>query len=161
MRGQGRAVAVAIATVLIGCGGEGAGSGGQGQTVPETSDQEQIVQTVEDLNVALADGDGATACALVVPRIRDALIEEAPPFDSPPTTCEEAVPRLNEAADANPELARAFKFARVENVVIRGNEAQAEVISADFSAPQRATLEKAGNRWLVVEIPGYGDLSAF
>jgi hypothetical protein len=147
-------------TLIIGCGDDKP-SGPETTSRPAAkapSDEEIIKATVIKLNTALADGDGKTACSLLAPEVADAMKIAAPTFDAPPESCEEAVPRLNEADDADPELARAIKFADVKNIQVRGDEAVADVTSADLEEPQRATLTKESGEWLVVEIPGYGDI---
>lgn len=151
-------IALTLAVVVAGCGNDDSDSNKPRPEARPLSDEQVIKDTVVKLNTALADGDGETACALLDPEIAEAMILAAPPFDSPPKTCEEAVPRLNEADDADPELTEAIKFADVRNIQIRGVEAVADVVSADLPTPQKATLTKASGSWLVVEIPGYGDI---
>ena len=159
--------AILVCAVLVGCGG--------GEEEP-ASDEEQVTEVVETFVVAMADGDGGTACPLLVPEVREEMtsfVGFAPwerGDDGEPVDCEDAFPEMRSLIGEIDEelgggdLLDAMKFASIEEVVVRGDEAEVTLESEDFVAgPQAVRLVRAepaggsGAAWLIEELPGIGD----
>ncbi|MGI9111111.1 MAG: hypothetical protein ACR2GT_02740 [Gaiellaceae bacterium] len=119
------------ALFLAGCGGDG--------------DAEEDVQSaVERYFVALSERDFATACELVTPSFRDALVAYA----------ERAYPELG--SDECVAIARRAARAGGERLVAAQNQVRVREVEVDGSAAtarlgpgQVATLERIEGDWLI------------
>jgi hypothetical protein len=124
----------------------------------------------------MAEGDGETACPLLEPAVREEMTDFVglAPWergeDGEPVECPDAFPEMKSLIGVIDEelgggdLLDAMKFASVEEVVVRGDEAEVTLESEDFvSGPQVARLVRAEGRvgsgaaWLIEELPGIGD----
>ena len=112
-------VAVMAGGVVAGCGGTGGGE----------NDVAKVKQTMTRELSALADGDGATVCALATPSGRAKLQNEVPGLSCPQIVTV-AAQRLPSA------IKQGLRNARVNKVTIHGDTATVQ--DADITSTQGA-----------------------
>ncbi len=105
--------------------------------------------TIQGYLTAFADGDGASACALLTPESQQQFLA-AVRTEVAATTCADA---FSEVADQAPDALRsAFRDAPVSDVVVTGNRARGVVTFAGRS--NTVTLEKRQSQWMISNAPG-------
>ncbi|MBN8869078.1 MAG: hypothetical protein J0H66_04265 [Solirubrobacterales bacterium] len=122
---------MAVASVILvgGCGGS---------DTDDVSDEDQIVAVIEQYNTAVADKDGPTACSLLTPTAQNTAAKKHGYLGSGgvkaterEATCEDGI--TNRYLGEEP-IFQKMKFAKVDSVEVRGEEAQAKVHPEGFAA---------------------------
>lgn len=103
----------------------------------ENPDDKAVRQVVTDYLAAFAAGDGAKACALMLPEVQRSLGDCA-------TTLESAHRKLT------PDQRRETEVLKVDTVTSAGDNARARLFPGD----SQVALRKAGGRWLIAGVPG-------
>ena len=118
------ALAALAALALSGCGAENA-------------DDKAVRQVVTDYLAAFAAGDGAKACALMLPEVQRSLGDCA-------ATLERAHDTLT------PDQRRETEVLKVDTVTSAGANARARLFPGD----SQIALRKADGRWQIAGVPG-------
>lgn len=138
---RGWIIAAGVVILLAAVGaGMAAALGGGGAGGGNTSPAGQIGATVETYLTAVADGDGATACAQLTPGAQSEVVEKAP---SGAKTCADAIG--SESRSISPSYRSVLLAAIVSNVQVNGGLATATV----QGAPATLSFTKVGGRWLI------------
>lgn len=143
-RAASTTLAIAACAALAGCGGDGRGGDGRG------ADERAVAEAVRGYLAAVAERDGARACAHLTRNAQLGVFEfrrvHAAP-DHPDEACAEVVretaARLDEAR---------LRDAAVEEVAVDGDRATARVAGAE------ALLRRVGGRWLIDAFGLAGDV---
>lgn len=101
---------------------------------------------------ALADGNGATACAQLTGKVKrsvaPALAEDLP--GQRLTTCEDAIKAISKQAGADDK--RRLKSVKVADVKITGKTATARVLGGQQPEQGEIHLVRSGERWLIASL---------
>jgi len=103
----------------------------------ENADDAAVRHVVTDYLKAFAAGDGAKACALMLPEVQRSL-------GNCPATLEKTVRGLSEDQQAETLLLR------VDAVTAAGDNARARLYPGDA----QVALRKVGGRWRIAGVPG-------
>lgn len=141
--GRWLALIAGTAVLVTGCGGGG------------ESDEDKIRNVVEDYNSAVADKNGSAACELLTADAKRQIadLDVNAVREGAKGRCESSVKRLDSLKGAAP-LGR-LKLAKVGDVRIRGDTAQADVRNSDPPATATAELTKSGDDWVISSAPGF------
>lgn len=140
MRCAAAPTVILAALALAGCAG---GSGGEDSSGKFEGEQKLVANTVEDLETAADDRDGAKVCRdLIAAELQQRISRSAQG-----TACSRAVDDAIEDADAT-DL-------EVRSVVVRGTSATAVVradLGDDRSEDRTMSLVKQGGRWKISDL---------
>jgi hypothetical protein len=117
------ALAALAALAVSGCG--------------ENADDKAVRTVVTDYLEAFAAGDGAKACALMLPEVRRSL-------GDCPATLKRARARLTD------DQRRETEVLQVDTVTSAGDNARVRLFPGD----SQVALRKAGGRWQIAGVPG-------
>jgi hypothetical protein len=142
-------IAVALAVVLLaGCGGDGGGD--ENPPGPQLSadrpSKDEVSPTVRGYLTALGNGDGKRACRLLDDRGKAALIAFLP-SDQESIGCRRAVRRVSR------QIIPVRRF-EIEEVVVTGRSATANVVANDPPYSSGVLLAADGDGWRISYPPG-------
>lgn len=130
--------ALSVAAVLSGCGGQGSGNTDSAKDF--TGAQQDIAETVEELQVAAREKDGKKVCAdLITAELRDQISS---------SNCGEVVKdAIRETDEVDLEVTK---------VTITGDTAVAEIneqVGEDTERKRTIDLEKTAGKWRISQLP--------
>jgi len=138
------AAALSLALAAAACGGS---------SKPEP---EKVTDTLRSYLREQAAGDAEAACSRLSPsgqRQLIALVQQVAQGSLPgPPSCEEAIGLIRTAA--GPDLLRALRDARVENVRVDGRRATADVVGGSAVGRRAVKLEQIDDAWRISGVPG-------
>jgi hypothetical protein len=104
---------------------------------------------------AQAQGDGATACALLTPapqrQLIDLVVADGKGLITSRPSCSDAVGLVHTFAGT--QLLSALENARIEQVQVSGDNATARVADGTTFKPQQLRLGKTDGSWKVTGVP--------